>query len=126
MLIEVLVSVLLFSIGVLALVGMQANMTKAQSAAKTRTDAAYLARELVGLMWSDVGNLASYKTDSCANYTRCSAWRAKVLQQLPSANVSVLLDADPAKTGDVTIQIEWTPPEGETHNYTTVTTINAS
>lgn len=126
MLIEVLVSVLLFSVGVLALVGLQANMTKAQNTSKTRTDAAYLARELVGVMWSDISNRNFYSTATCASYSRCNAWKSKVTQNLPGADIDVTLDPDPAKLGDVTIKIEWTEPNGEKHNYTTVTTINAS
>ncbi|MGH6645830.1 type IV pilus modification PilV family protein [Aquabacterium sp.] len=127
MLIEVLVSVLLFSVGVLALVGLQANMTKAQSSAKARTDAAYLARELVGTMWSDhIDNLSFYQTTACASYARCSAWQAKVAQELPSANVTINVATGAANFGDVTIRIEWTEADGATHNYTTITTINAS
>ncbi|RZL04097.1 MAG: pilus assembly protein PilV [Rubrivivax sp.] len=124
MLIEVLVSVLLFSVGVMALVGLQASMTSAQSTAKMRTDASYLARELVGVMWSDVTNLSFYETTRCTTYARCSAWQAKVLQELPNAQIDV--DVDPLNVGDVTIEISWTQPDGETHKYTTVTTINAS
>lgn len=122
MLIEVLVSVLLFSVGVLAMVGLQANMTKAQSAAKTRTDAAYLARELVGVMWSDMSNLSFYQTTACASYSRCSSWAGKVAHELPGAQTAITVDA----AGDVTIRIQWTDSDGELRNYTTVTTINAS
>lgn len=126
MLIEVLVSVLLFSVGVLAMVGLQANMTKAQSAAKTRTDAAYLARELVGVMWSDLNNLSLYHSTGCAGYSRCSSWASKVTHELPGAQTTITVDPDPSKAGDVTIRIQWTDTDGESRNYTTVTTINAS
>jgi type IV pilus assembly protein PilV len=51
-LIEVLVALLIFMLGVLGLVGLQASMTRAQTDSKVRADAAYLASELNGRMWS--------------------------------------------------------------------------
>lgn len=122
MLIEVLVSVLLFSVGVLALIGLQANMNQAQGAAKDRTNAAYMANELVGMMWSDVTNLARYEGAGCASYARCKAWQDKVAQDLPNAQATVTMDA--LNPGDVTVEIQWTPVEGDPHKYTTKTTIS--
>lgn len=72
MLIEVLVSILIFSIGVLALVGLQARMTAAQSDAKYRADASYLANEVVGTMWGDLSHVANYNGTACTSNTRCS------------------------------------------------------
>ena len=123
MLIEVLVSVLLFSVGVLALVGLQANMTRAQTESKTRADASYLASELIGMMWSDINNLTSYNTDQCANNSRCVGWTSKVTDTLPSGQATVTVD--PLNPGDVRIIIQWTLPDGGTHNFTTSTTIQA-
>ncbi|MDE2401591.1 MAG: pilus assembly protein PilV [Burkholderiales bacterium] len=124
-LIEVMVSILLFTVGVLALVGLQANMSQAQSASKVRTDASYLAKELVGVMWSDVTNLSSYGTANCTSYARCNAWQSKVANALPNGVATVTVTAPPGTTkdGDITIQIRWTLPDGQTHNFTTVTTI---
>jgi type IV pilus assembly protein PilV len=125
MLIEVLVSVLLFSVGVLALVGLQVNMTKTQSATKTRTDASYLASEVVGIMWSDITNVTNYSTASCSGYARCSVWSAKVAKALPGGQASITVAADSSGTGsDVTINITWALPDGGTHQFTTTTTIH--
>lgn len=118
MLIEVLVSVLLFSVGVLALVGLQANMNQAQGAAKVRTDASYLASELTGLMWADVSNLDNYKDASCAAYPRCKAWQDKVADRLPNGVGTVTVNS-----GTVTIQINWQQSDGVPHNYVSETTI---
>ena len=119
MLIEVLVSVLLFSVGVLALVGLQANMNQAQGAAKVRTDASYLASELTGLMWSDPDHLDSYTDTGCGAYARCQAWKDKVTRSLPGGSATVDVDAD----REVMIQIDWTPPDGTSHKYVSRTTI---
>ena len=64
MLLEVLVALLIFSIGVLGIVGLQASMTKAQTGSKFRADAAFLAQRLVGGMWSDRSGLNNYNHDS--------------------------------------------------------------
>ena len=52
-LIEALVSILIFAIGVLALLGLQALGLKAASDGKYRADAAYLANQLVSQIWAD-------------------------------------------------------------------------
>lgn len=119
MLIEVLVSVLLFSVGVLALVGLQANMNQAQGAAKVRTDAAYLAHELTGLMWSDLSHLDNYKDSSCGTYVRCQAWKGKLAQSLPGGQATIGVNTD----REVTIEITWTLPDGGLHTYKSETTI---
>lgn len=125
MLIEVLVSVLLFSVGVLAVVGLQASMSKAQTASKGRADAAYLANELIGLMWSDSANINSYNGAGCANYTRCQDWANKISTTLPKGaqTISVALAPGETNTYDVTIAITWALPDGGTHTYSTQTTI---
>jgi len=86
MLLEVLVALLVFSLGVLGLVGLQANAIKQSGQAKYRADAALLADELIGTMW--VGNrtpaalLAAYGANPSPAYT---AWLAKVNTILPGA-----------------------------------------
>ncbi|CAH0347813.1 hypothetical protein AQB9606_00032 [Aquabacterium sp. CECT 9606] len=129
MLIEVLISVLIFSVGVVALVALQAAMTRAQTEAKARTDASYLATELVGLMWSDVNNLSAYTTANCASNTQCNMWLAKVQQTLPTNNtapvVTVDTGASSATLGDVSITITWQSPGGDTHRYVMSTSIKS-
>lgn len=122
MLIEVLVAILIFSIGVLALVGLQAQMTHAQSSAKSRADATYLANELIGVMWSDTTNLSSY--DTCDGYARCSEWQAKVANALPKGTGTI--DVVDATTGEVTITVRWTSPSDGDHQYVTTTFIRAA
>ena len=126
MLIEVLVSILIFSIGVLALVGLQAKMTKAQSASKYRADAAYLSNELIGVMWSDLKNLGLGKYDGtgCASYARCKDWQTKVAQNLPGGVGTVTAPA--GTTGDVIVQIQWTQGSEDTHTLTTHTFVKSA
>jgi len=119
-LIEVLVALLLFMLGVLGMVGLQGSMTRAQTDSKVRADAAYLASELIGRMWSDLTNVATYDGSGCATQVRCKEWQDKVASGLPRGIGAVTVDAT---TGDVSVTITWTMPGGEAHQYVTQTTI---
>lgn len=123
MLIEVLVSILIFSIGVLALVGLQARMTAAQSDAKYRADASYLANEVVGLMWSDLSHVANYNGVACTSNTRCSDWQAKVTNALPNGSGSIVVDAT---TQMVTVTVTWQHGSDDPHTYSTRTRLSTA
>ena len=120
MLIEALVALLIFAFGVLGLVGLQAAMTKAQGTAKFRADAAFLAQQVLGTMWSDAPNIANYGTgggggvNACYANARCRAWTDKVSGTLPAGTASVQIAGS-----DVTVAITWTQPNEGTHTFTT-------
>jgi type IV pilus assembly protein PilV len=59
-LLEGLIAILIFSFGILALVGLQASSMKATSSAKSRVDASLIANQRIAAMWADRNNLASY------------------------------------------------------------------
>jgi type IV pilus assembly protein PilV len=117
-LIEAVVALVLFSAGIVGLIGLQARMVTAQSDAKYRADAVYLVSELVGAMWADRPNLASYATAQCASLTRCKDWSDKVAATLPSGSAAVTVN-----NGIVTVTLTWTPPNYGTHTYSASTAI---
>lgn len=108
-LIETLIAILLFSIGVLALVGLQAVMAKDVTHAKLRSEAAFLANQLIGQMWVDQANLASYAMTSGAcntsGYAPCANWRSQVGQVLPSGQAAVAISGTA-----VDITLSWQLP----------------
>jgi len=117
--IEALVGILIFSMGILGLVGVQTSMTRAQTMSKFRADAASLAGELVGAMWADMPNVAQYDAATCAGYARCKDWTDKVAATLPAGTPTVIV-----ASGIVTINIAWTAPnETVANRYTTATAI---
>lgn len=132
--IEALIALLLFSLGVLGLVGLQASLTKATSQSRFRAEAAYLAQDLFGIMWADSSNLLAY--NNCTAQTRCKAWSDKVGAVLPSANVEIhyCSETDTAAAckddggnpapGRVTVLIEWTAAGEGRHQFTTSSSIN--
>ncbi len=104
-LIEALIGMLIFAFGVLGLMGLQAAMTKAQSTAKFRADAATLAADLFGLIQTDLAaNASRYATASCASYARCKEWKYRVAAQLPSGSADVSV----AGSGEIKVTIKWT------------------
>jgi type IV pilus assembly protein PilV len=121
-LIEVMIALLIFSIGMLGLVGLQASLVRAQSGAKLRAEASYLATDLIGQMWADAANLARY--GDCTSYARCNAWLNRVAQLLPNGTTTVTVTA---ATGLVVLMIEWQPP-GDTvvHTFSTSTSVKRS
>lgn len=60
-LLEAMIAILIFSMGILALVGLQAAMVKNTSDAKYRAEASFLAQQILGQMWvANQGNLADF------------------------------------------------------------------
>lgn len=103
-LIEALVGMLIFTFGVLGLVGLQASMTQAQTASRLRAEAANLASELFGLAQTDHPlRLTEYTTDRCLGYSRCADWHRKVDDQLPGAKVELV----PGVGGSLQLTLSW-------------------
>lgn len=141
MLIEGLLAILIFSLGVLAMVGMQAQSIAHTSQAKYRIDASFLANKLIAQMWADApGNRPSYATGGL----RFNDWKTREVDAyLPpgrsSAFVTVtpvantvlvqLINPTPPPTFGhrVTVRIEWRAPNEANsvpaHVYTTSTDI---
>lgn len=106
MLIEALIGILLFSIGILALLGMQAIAMRATIDAKYRSEASFLANEIVGTMWGDADNLANYADAQCASNAKCAAWRTRVQTLLPGATAPTIA----ISSRQATITVFWQRP----------------
>jgi type IV pilus assembly protein PilV len=134
-LIEVLIAVLLFAIGILGLVGLQATMTQTQTESKVRADAANLVEELAAVMWGELGNknaianLAPFTTGGCSGNVACNAWLTKMQKTLPGGTLTDLSFNNAADTWDinhgmVTVTLSWSLPNGSAHKY--VSTFNVA
>jgi type IV pilus assembly protein PilV len=127
-LLEALVGILIFSVGILAMIGLQAQAIRNTVEAKYRTEAAYLANQVIGQMWVDRDNLDAYDTAGGANQNMVN-WRQQVAGTLPGvvaagAN-SPTIDVD---TSQVTVTIFWRMPgdDSVTRQLTVVAQINDS
>lgn len=110
-LLEALIAILIFSIGILAIVGLQAAMIKNTSENKYRSDASFIAQERIGRMWADPGNIANYYGD------------ISEADILPNGVSNVA--AAPTGRGLVNVTVTWQAPGGDPHQYTTSTYIGA-
>ena len=105
-LLEALIAILIFSMGILAVIGLQAAMIKNTTDAKFRSEATVIAQQRVGLIWSNPANLGTYAEAD----TDISAI-------LPGGTRSTVQTA----VGEFLITVNWTPPHEtgtpETHSF---------
>jgi type IV pilus assembly protein PilV len=112
-LIEVLVVIVLFSFGLIGMVGLQAKAVQNSVSAEDSARAALLANDMVSTMWTNnTVNLSS---------TIVSAWNTQVgdatARGLPNGAGTVTVTA-----GVATITVTWRAPHepsGTVHSYTT-------
>jgi type IV pilus assembly protein PilV len=119
MLIEALIGILIFSIGILALLGMQGSAIKNTTDARYRSEASYLASQIIGQMWVDLDKLPSYDTDNAAAYPARDTWMTNVALTLPGVQLggalSPTIQVGPdAALGladrEVRVQLQWRQP----------------
>ncbi len=125
-LIEGLVSILIFSLGVMALVSLQATSIRQSSNAKYRSDASLLANELIGQMWVTDRTPATLQTSFNTGGAGYAAWLANVQAALPVSAASAPSVAVTAN-GQVTVNIYWKAPNEQpstpVHQFTTIAQI---
>ena len=104
-LIEVLVAVLIFSFGLVGLIGLQARALQVSSSAEDTSRAALLANEMATTM------VSQQTMDTTSLATAITAWQTRVgdatVAGLPSGVGTVTVDAS---TGVATIKITWQSP----------------
>ncbi len=128
-LLEVLVAVLIFSIGILGMIGMQAASVTAVSDAKYRSEAAMVADQILARIWADQANVTTYDTGGSA--VSLSGFEAN----LPNGKRLVAVGPLPAVPPPpatplpvmrtVSVTITWQPPDSTTvHRFVTETQIS--
>jgi type IV pilus assembly protein PilV len=133
MLLEALIGILIFSIGILSMVAMQAVAIGTISDAKYRSDASFLANQIITQIWLDRGvnmaNMTSYAYPG-GTATELSNWITKVNNALPQTTganapaITVTLTGTPATSGTVDVTIKWQPPNsGTAHSYRTISVV---
>ncbi len=87
MLLEALIAILIFSVGILSIVGMQSVAIKNVVEGKSRADAGFLAEQLIANMWNDTPNIDQYAfTGSGTPPPQLTAWMTKVEASLPGVD----------------------------------------
>lgn len=137
-LLEALISILIFSIGILGLVAMQAAAIKNSIDAKYRSDASYLANQIIAQMWVDRTNLDSYShypsgtpctfSGSASTNAQVTSWAAQAVALLPgaaSSKTQIAITTPITGTRQVKVTVCWqSPQETSPHNFVATAQIN--
>lgn len=134
MLLEALIAILIFSIGILGIVGLQATAVQQSTDARYRADAAQLVDQLLGTMWTGDRTLANLQTqyNTCTIQASCPgyyAWFQNVQGTLPGITLSSnapkvnVSSAGGSLNGVVTVTVFWRSPSDDpnapAHHYDT-------
>lgn len=135
-LIDVMIAILLFSIGILGMVALQSSAIKLSSDANYRTDAAMFADQVISNMWTaDPSKLttdypspsgSAFKawaaTIDCASTTRATGCLPGTASNVPTITVTPLTNV--ASNYLVTVKVNWRAPNDTgPHNYVSTTQI---
>lgn len=132
-LLEVLIALLIFSFGVLGIVGLQASMNIRSTEARQRAEAALLADEIIGRMWLAPAIRREdfvYRSDADCTATATtppdilSSWLNKLRATIPGAQVVIGHDET---TGETRLTICWPRPQtNEWSNHVVRARINSN
>lgn len=112
-LLESMIAILIFSMGILAIVGLQAAMIKNTTEAQYRTEASFIAQQKIGLMWANPDPTSPGYVSPIESNTDISAL-------LPNGTRTVTQPA----VGQFVITITWqVPGSTDEHNFTTTASI---
>jgi len=125
-LIEALVAIFIFSIGVLALIALQVTSVRQSTNAKYRSEAALLANRVIGEMWVSDRTTTTLQANFNTGGGNYTPWANAVQATLPGSAASaptVVVAAD----GQVTVNVFWKAPNEQpsepTHQYTAIARI---
>jgi type IV pilus assembly protein PilV len=132
-LLEAMVGILIFSLGILALVGMQALAIKQVTDAKYRADASFFANQIIGELWvkrTDPNFVVNHNyTGTGAPPNSLENWVVSIEKGLPGvtagANRPTVTVVGAPNNWTVTVTVFWQPPAATTpHNHVTIAYIN--
>lgn len=137
MVLEALIAILIFSIGVVSMIALQEVAIKNGASAAYRSEASFLSNQIIGEIWTDQANIQSYALNSSnsgmavcpnggntASYKNVQDWLTNSVFRLPGSQAlqqSITIGAN----NIVTVMVCWKgPKEAQTHVFTSVAQIN--
>lgn len=128
-LLEALIAILIVALGILGLVGLQARAMQDTDESQFRSEAAFLASDVISRMW--LSNPNTLAVDFTTGGTPYNDFTTLVQSRLPgSTTVPVITvtqrGATPATGFDVLVTVFWKPPSvvlGPQHQYTMAATV---
>jgi type IV pilus assembly protein PilV len=119
-LLEALIAILIFSFGILGLIGLLGSSIRITNDARYRTEAANLANAMIADMWTMTA--AQMDAQFGSGQPKLAAWQAKAAALLPSASGANAPQVDLAQPGlsqqsrTVVVTVYWQMP-GETTRH---------
>jgi type IV pilus assembly protein PilV len=122
-LLEALLATLVLAIGMLGTIGMQARAYSALSDASMRAEATIATEQLLGVLASDQGNLASYALAAGGTpSTKLAPWYGATAGSIPGALIDITITPTAGTPrSEVDIRIRWTRKAGGPQNVHQVT-----
>jgi type IV pilus assembly protein PilV len=117
---EALIAILVFSVGILGLVGILGTSVRATNDARYRSEAANLANAMVAEMWTMSATQMSVEFSS--DGTKLEAYKTEAANLLPNAKATVDLGQPglSSQSRTVVVTISWKlPGSSEEHRYVT-------
>lgn len=109
-LVESMIAILIFSLGILTLIGLQSTAMRNTTQSQFRLEASLVADQRLGMIWANIPNMGGYaETD-------------EAVSSLPDGRRTTTINKD-----TVRIVVSWTPPgESSRNTYTTVARVNTN
>jgi type IV pilus assembly protein PilV len=126
-LLEGLIAILIFSMGILAIIGLQAASIKTVSDSQYRLQASFLANRIIAEMWTNTANINTFQYPG-GGATALGAWITEVNSALPGATdlpPSITIAGDATNGYQATVQLNWKAAgESSAHNFRSIAYIN--
>jgi type IV pilus assembly protein PilV len=132
--IEALLAMFIFSIGILALAGLQVKLYLRNQDARLRMESSILANELLSMVQADTNNANCYTVpvsvqtgcNNSAGSSYTNGWVTEVNNQLPGS-MNYPPQASLNANRDFTISIKWQRPQDlKFHEYSVTTNLGTS
>jgi type IV pilus assembly protein PilV len=111
-LLEALIAIVIFSMGILAVAGLQATMIRNTTDANFRAEAAFIAQQVIGQMWADPKNI----DNSVSEKDNDGASIPSPISGLPNGQLIV---ERPNENEQVRVTVSWQMEGGEKHQVVT-------
>ena len=132
-LIESLIALVVLSVGILGLVGMQANLLQQNTESRVRMQAGFLASSLLGMAAANPENVGCYIVNSAASAACASAdaqaqatgWTTEVMNGLPDAASVPPEVAYDNTSGQLVVTLRWrVAGDASVHNFSAATQVS--
>lgn len=133
-LIEALMSLVVLSVGILGLIGMQATVIQDNSESRVRMQAGFFATSVLGMAAANPENVGCFIVNStqsaaCVSpdvQTQASAWLDQVVSALPGAATVPPQVAYDNGSGQLTVTLRWRMRgDNAVHNYVATTQVSS-